>query len=259
MARLVLVFSFLVLSFGTANAQTLISTGNSGARTISVNGEAEVRVVPDQVIISLTAETRGGNLIDAQKQNDASIAKLIDYAVKSGVEKKHIQTDFASVEPSYQNCRYEDEMSGKCNPLQITYYKVRKGVQIRLNDLDGYEELINTALRVGITHIDNVQFITTELRKHRDEARKLAAIASKEKAQALAETLGVKLGKPININANQWTSFYRHGSGQRAGNMMMQNVIQNGPTGNGAGSDGSALALGQINITARVNVTYEIE
>ncbi|MGN7437303.1 MAG: SIMPL domain-containing protein [Alcanivorax sp.] len=257
MTRLFFVFSIFIFTAGSAFAQGV--TPIAPTRTISVNGEAEVRVVPDQVIISLTAETRGADLIDAQKQNDASIAKLIDYAAKSGVEKKHIQTDFASVEPSYQNCRYEDEMSGKCNPLQITYYNVRKGVQIRLNNLDGYEGLINTALRAGITHIDNVQFITTELRKHRDEARKLAAIASKEKAQALAETLGVKLGKPMNINANQWTSFYHHGSGQRAGNTMMQNTIQSAPAGNGAGSDGSALALGQINITAQVNVTYEIE
>lgn len=257
MTRLFFVFSIFIFTVGSAFAQGV--TPIAPTRTIAVNGEAEVRVVPDQVIISLTAETRGADLLEAQKQNDGSIAKLINYAGKSGIEKKHIQTDFASIQPTYRECRYDQEVSGKCNPLEITYYKVRKGVQIRLNNLDGYEALINTALRAGITHIDNVQFITTELRKHRDEARKLAAIASKEKAQALAETLGVKLGKPININANQWTTFYRHGSGQRAGNMMMQNVIQSAPAGNGGGSGGSALALGQINITARVNVTYEIE
>ena len=262
MKRLFFVFSLLLLGLSAQNivqAQALLNTPQVNAKRISVKGEAEVRVVPDQVIISLTAESRGSDLAAAKKKNDASVAALIKYAAKTiDVPEKYIQTDFTSVEPVYRRCDYDDELAGRCNPLQIIYYSVKKGIQIRLNELDKYEDLVTKALQLGITHVDNVQFITTELRKHRDKARELAAIASREKAQALVETLGMKLGKPVNINANQWTNFYRHGYGQRGQNSMMQNTIQSVPSG-GGGSSGDAMALGQINISAQVHVTYEME
>ncbi len=258
MTRFFFVFSLLLsgaLFSVTANAAPDV---NAPRRTISVTGEAEVRVVPDQVIISMTAESRGTALLETQKRNDQTIAALIAFAHKKmDVEEKYIQTDYTSVQPTYKNCRYDDEMSGKCSPLEITYYSVRKGIQIKLKTLDHYEALVSQALQLGITHVDNVQFTTTKLREHRDKARDMAAKASQEKAKALAETLGMELGKPITINANQYHTFYRHGAGGRGQNRMMQNAIQSAPSG--GGGDASALALGQINISAQVNVTYEME
>lgn len=260
MTRFFLTFLVLVFTGVEAHAQTaLLNTASVSPGRISVNGHAEVRVVPDQVIISMTAESRGSDLLATQKKNDASVAGLIQYATKKiDVPEKYIQTDFTSVEPVYRRCNYDDELEGRCNPLDIIYYKVRKGIQIRLNELDKYEDLVTQALQLGITHVDNVQFITTELRKHRDKARDMAAKASQEKASAMAEALGMTLGKPVNINANSWSNFYRHGYGQRGQNHMMQNTIQSVPSGGGA-SGGEAMALGQINITAQVNVTYAME
>ncbi|MBL4805336.1 MAG: SIMPL domain-containing protein [Alphaproteobacteria bacterium] len=232
----------------------------SSNRTISVTGEGEVRVVPDQVLISMVAETRGPELLDTQKQNDVSVKAVVDYATKTlDVEEKHVQTDFVNVEPVYRNCNYNDELAGKCNPLDIIYYKVRKGIQVRLNDLTQYEELITKSLQSGVTHIDDVQFITTELRKHRDKAREMAAQAAQEKAQAVAETLGVTVKKPMTINTESYSMFNWSGS-SRGGNprMMMQNAVQESG-GSGSEGEGGGLAIGQINVSATVRVTYEIE
>jgi hypothetical protein len=232
---------------------------NTVNRTISVRGEGEIRVVPDQVLISMTAESRGANLQETQKENDQSIKNLMDYASGPlGIEKKHLQTDYTSVEPVYQQCRYDDELSGKCSTLNVVYYAVRKGVQIRLDDPDQYENLITKALELGITHIDNIQFVTTELRKHRDRARELAAKASQEKAAAVAETLGVEVTKPLTINTESYSSFYWAGSSRRGQNQMTQNYIQQAPS-SASGGSGDSLALGQINISATVHVVYEIE
>lgn len=252
----VLPIALLVLS-SAAFAQTPLAL--AAGRSISVFGEAEVRVVPDQVLISMTAESRGPDLLATQKENDQAIKNLVEYATKTaGLESKYVQTDFTSIEPVYRRCDYDDELAGRCNPLEIVYYRVRKGVQIRLDDLDRYEDLITRSLQLGITSIDNIQFITTELRKHRDKARELAAQAAREKAQAIAETLGVKVVKPININVENYSSFYWHGYSRRGQGAMMQNVIQQAPSQPSGAGDG-ALALGQINISAIVRVTYKIE
>src|SRR5689334_250801 len=61
-------------------------------RTISVNGEAEVKVVPDQVQISLTAENRGRDLLETQAENDKAVKGLVEYATKTlGIEARHVQ------------------------------------------------------------------------------------------------------------------------------------------------------------------------
>ena len=245
-------FQIMILA-PTAQADT-----DKPLRSISVSGEAEVRVVPDQALISMTAENRNANLLEAKQANDKAVSSFMAYATqKLGVEKKHIQTDFVSIEPVYRQCNYDDEMSGRCNPLDIAYYSVRKGIQVRLGDLTQYEQLVTQALLHGVSRIDNVQFLTTQLRKHRDTARELAAKAAQEKATAIAGTLGMKVAKPLNVSENVHSIFHWSGSyGGRGNNRMMQNAIQSAP---GGGEGAESFALGQINITANVQASFELE
>jgi uncharacterized protein YggE len=244
---------------------TWAQTGNRADaqnRTISVSGEATVLVVPDQVQISMTAENRAADLMAAKEQNDQAVKALVEYATKTlGIEPRRVQTDFITVEPKYRQCNYDNEMSEKCDPLQIIYYTVRKGVQVSLKDVTQYEGLVTKAMSLGVNHIDNIAFTTTELRKYRDEARDMAAKASLEKAQALASALGTKVGKAITINTENYSSYYWHGSYDSQGggtNMLSQNVIQQAPEAPTEGDTGG-LAMGQIKVSATVNVTYQLE
>jgi uncharacterized protein len=249
----------MVFTWNGAWAQT--GRADAQNRTISVTGEATVRVVPDRVQISMTAENRATDLMAAKKQNDQAVKALVEYATKTlGIEPRQVQTDFITVEPKYRTCNDSDELSGKCDPLAITYYTVRKGVQISLDDVTEYESLVTKAMSLGVNHIDDVEFTTTEIRKHRDQAREVAAKAALEKAQALAAVLGMKVGKPIAINAENYSSFYWHGNynSRNSVGYMSQNVVQQAPAAAIHG-DTSGLAVGQINVSAQVNVTYELE
>lgn len=258
------VFSILFFQTYAANAQVTLENSSitPPTRTIGVSGNAEVRAVPDQVMIYMTAETRNKNLIEAKEENDKTISSLINFTSnKLEIEKKDIQTDNINIEPIYQRCDYHDELRGACNPLKIIYYRVSKGIQIRLNDVEKYDDIITAALNYGVTNIDNVQFITTELRKHRDQAREMAAKASLEKAQAIAKTLNMEIGKPITLTShNAYSYFGSNMNSHDRGTMQMQNVmIQNeSPTG-GPSEETGGLALGLIKITATVNATYEMK
>jgi len=105
-----------------------------------------------------------------------------------------------------------------------------------------------------------VDFRTTELRKHRDEARALAIKAAQEKAAALAGELGQTIGQPITISENQssWWSWYGSWWGYRWGGSATQNVVQNAG-GSGATLGDSALAPGQIAVNASVTVEFELK
>lgn len=255
MLALAAMLSLQMIAVPVAHANT-----DRPVRSIAVSGEAEVRVVPDQALISMTAENRNKSLVEAKAENDRAVSAFIAYATgKLGVDKKYVQTDFVNIEPVYRQCGYDDEMQGRCDPLEIAYYSVRKGIQVRLSDLAKYETLITGALSQGVSHIDNVQFLTTELRKHRDTARNMAAKAAQEKAAAIAGTLGMKIAKPINVSENVYSIFHWSGAyGARGGNsrMMMQNAVQAAP---GGGDGAESFALGQINITANVQASFELE
>ena len=88
----------------------------------------------------------------------------------------------------------------------------------------------------------------------------MAAKASLEKAEALASALGVKVGKAITINTENYSSYYWHGlyDSQRGNSYMSQNVIQQAPEASREGDTGG-LAMGQIKVSATVNVTYQLE
>lgn len=224
---------------------------STDSRLITVTGDAEVRVVPDEVVLTLGIETWSKDLHVAKDQNDQIVADILALASDYGIDSQHVQTDYVSIEPRYRNGYYEES--------DFIGYFVRKSVVITLRDLTKFEDLLTDALDAGVNYVQGIQFQTTELREHRDEARALAIQAAEEKANALAEELGQRVGAPHTIQEVQsgWLSGYNAWWGSRWGGAMTQNVIQelDGVAWAGEGS----LAPGQISVNARVSVTFELQ
>jgi len=239
----------LMLLVGTVASPPQPVLAATGEQTITTSGDADVNVVPDEVVLILGVETWDTDLSAAKNQNDARVKKVIALTQDFRIESKHVQTDQINVEP-----RYEDSYTKR----NFVGFFVRKSIVVTLKDLTKFEDLLTGVLGAGATHIYNVQYRTTELRKYRDQARALALQAAQEKAKAMAGALGQKAGKAITIReeySNWWSSYsWRWGGAQN----VSQNVTQN-VGGSGAPSDDSAIALGQITVNARVTVTFELE
>lgn len=228
--------------------------GNQSAsqdpRIITVTGDAEVRVVPDEVILTLGVETWDRDLDVAKSQNDERVKRVLALAQDYEIEPKHIQTDHISIEPRYHDNYEKRDFIG---------FFVRKTIVITLKDLSKFEDLLTSALGAGVNYVHGIQFRTTELRKYRDEARALAIKAAQEKAIALAEGLDQEVGEPRSIREDQsgWWSWYGAWWGSRWGGGMAQNVVQN--AGGGSFSTEGGTAPGQISVSARVTVSFELE
>jgi uncharacterized protein YggE len=110
-------------------------------------------------------------------------------------------------------------------------------------------------LKNGANQLMGFEYRTSELRKHRDEARKMAIKACREKADALAEELGCKVGAPRTINE---TSYGYYGNAYRWGgnNYMMQNSMQ--AAAGGGGDGGESMPLGQIGVHATLTVSFDL-
>jgi uncharacterized protein YggE len=231
------------------------ASGGPEERIISVSGEAEVRVVPDEVVITLGVETYDADLNAAKADNDTRVAAILAAARVRRIPDNLVRTDFMQLEPRYRS---------QTDAVVHKGYVVRKTIVITLRDVSAFDDVLTATVAAGATHIHGIDFRTRELRAHRDRARSLAVDAAREKAQAMAERLGARVGPPLTINEGRsgWSSGYGGGWGARFSNMS-SNVVQNVGGGESVGGGGESvgdgtISPGQISVRGSVTVTFEL-
>lgn len=219
-------------------------------RTVTVSGDAEVRVIPDQAQLWLAVETVDKSIAKAKAANDERVKKTLETLKKLGLPDKDVATDYLTVEARYDNGSYS--RSGEPDG-----YAVRKSVVVTLRDLKHFEETVQAVLTAGTNRIEGQEFRTSELRKHRDAARAMALKAAREKANAMAAELGAKAGKVRSIN--EYGGGYSYGWRGNRFSGMAQNVSQNvGGSGDDSSSE-QGFAPGLISVRTQVQVVFDLE
>ena len=261
MPRVLLAIGLMIIPMASANAEP----------QISVSGSAEIKVVPDEVDLKVAVQTRDKDLETAKANNDKRVAGALAFLKSHGVKDKDIQTDFITIQPVYDNNEGPvDPRTGlpyviKGDSMTPNFYLVQKAIGIKLTNVADFDTILTGLITNGVNVVGGVQFGTSELRKYKDQARTEAIKAAKEKADAMASALGVKVGKPDNITVNDWGGWsqwspngWGFGGG---GGGFGANAFQNGSQNAGGGSDenGPTFAVGQISVSASVNVTFLIQ
>ena len=212
----------------------------SSPRLITVTGEAEINVAPDEVLFDVTVQTINKDLRQAKSQTDERLKKLMDLTRKYKIAPLDVQTDYIKLEPIYR--------AGDQTRLFIGY-SVRKDLVFKLRDVTQAESLLSEVLESGITRINSIRFQTSQLRMYRDQARAQAIKAAQEKAVALTGAIGQTIGKAYSIEEDAPQRGY-----------AIQNSMAN--TTSTVDSDAvdteGTLSLGQIKINARVTVRFEL-
>src|ERR1700737_3237606 len=118
-------------------------------RIISVMGTAEIKVAPDEVMLTLGIESHDRDLAIAKASNDKSAQKLLSLARNTGIDAKNIQTSALSMGPEYS-----DEKIPK-----LLGYQVTQTITLTLKDLSKYEGLLTDALKAGVNRVDGINFV----------------------------------------------------------------------------------------------------
>lgn len=255
----------LVLVTGAADARLRLRSSDIPAPaqpssgTLSVSGNAQVLVVPDQVEVRLGVTTRATELADAKADSDRRMKGVLERLRALNLPNRDLQTDALHVSPEYKN--------ENGNPPRLVGYVVQRHLVLTLRDVSRFETVLQAAIEAGANEVMNIQFCSTELRKHRDQARQMAIRAAREKGELLTGELGMKLGRATQISevghdvAHSSYSYYSGGgywSSRGSAYGMMQNsfAVAEGPNPQPEASN-QAFAPGQIRISASVNVTFE--
>lgn len=204
---------------------------------ISVSGEGKVKVVPDQAFISVSVENKGSNATDVKKLNDETVEKVIQYLKKSKVPKEDVQTKRVSLNTNY-------DYDKKKNNFVAT-----QTIEILVKDLGIYDEVMAGLVDSGVNRINGVEFKSSKLAEHQSAARKLAMQEAKLKAQDYTSVLGQKVGKALNISDNSQVYYPQP--------VMYEMAASDKAMAGGAPRE--TVAIGEINITANVTVSFLLE
>ena len=210
---------------------------------ITVTGQAEVMAVPDEVVFNLNSTTIDKNLLTAQQKTDEVVRNVLELARKYQIPATQVQTGYITLQE-----RYSDEAATR-QPRVFIGYAVSKSIAIILRDVSKAESLLSEVFRTGITRINSVDFRTTQNRKLKDQARLLAVKAAQEKARAIAGEIGQSIGKAYTITEEELRPYAGYSS----------NTVDGFTSGGSFSDQPSPIALGQISITARVTVSFELK
>jgi uncharacterized protein YggE len=231
------IFAVLTLTALGAGAARAEKGGEPWPREIVVTGDADVKVVPDEVILTIAVETIDKDLLTAKQQNDDRVKKVLAVTQQFKIDPKNVQTDQITIEPRYKNYNQDNQ--------SFIGFNVRKSVVICVKDMKSFEPILLALIKAGTNRVDGVRFQTTELRKHRDHARLQAVKAAREKAQAMAAELGQKIGRAHSIVENGPPQVV-----QRSYNAL----VNEGGDASGEGG----FAPGQISVTASVTIHFDL-
>ena len=241
MTKLLFLFAFVLAMSVQALAQSTLPPP-----LITVSGQAEVRVPPDEVVFTLGIEAVDKDILAAKTRTDDSVKAVLAIARQNNVKPEDFQTSQISIQPKYNT---DDLEYGQRQTVKREFvgYQVSKTVAIILRDISRFDSLLLDVLKAGVTRLSNLEFRDSQIRKHKDQARAMAIRAAQEKANLLAREIGQTVGPAYSIT--------------EAGVIPYANVSQNrSDTYAGSSSDSeSAIAPGSISITAQVTVSFRLQ
>jgi uncharacterized protein YggE len=185
-------------SFGLVVAATLLAAP-ALAQTmpppaISVTGEANVSVAPDQAQIEGGVTSDAKTAREASDANNAAMGKVLLALKGAGIEEKDYQTSRLSLQPQFATPSKVSERGG------IVGFRASNRVTVKVRDVTKVANVIDVLVGAGANEIGGINFTVTQASKVLDEAREKAIADARRKAEIYAKAARVTLGEPISIS-----------------------------------------------------------
>lgn len=201
--------------------------------TVEVVGEGIVYATPDMVNISISIEKEGLDLKNLRQKNGEAVAQVLQLLSKE-LPMENFQTSYVSL--------YKDDYN------KLNKYRVVQNINIKLEDISKYDNLMNAIFDAGVNRIDGISFGVKNKEKLLQEARVAAIDDARKKALLYAVSLDQNIGKAIKIKEVN-SHFNDIQPVERMSKMSL---------GSPANGNDNTLAIGKIAIEAQVNVAFEL-
>ena len=204
---------------------------------IDVNGEAKIGADPEKVEVYLGAETTASTAKKSQQDNANIIQDIRDSFFWIGISSDDIET----TQYTLTVVKHWDKDTEK---YVITGYKTTHVIKIESTDINKAGDIIDKSVQSGANVVNNVVFSLTDekISEMRLEALRKAGLNAKEKAEAIADSLGVDI-KGL-YRASESYVYYRP-------------YVERGYEAVAGAEAVTEISPGQIEVSASLSVSYE--
>jgi uncharacterized protein len=227
---------FRVLLFVVFAMASPLSAQESNQGRITVSGEGSVATAPDMALISLGVTTEEKTAAAALAANNARMSAVLERLKAGGIAVRDLQTSGLSLQP-----RWDNRSTQLGERQRIVAYQVSNQITVRVRDLATLGSILDIAVSDGANTFHNLVFSVVEDGGLKDQARQLAVADARRKAELLAAAAGVALGRIVSLDEVE----------QGRGPVMMARMES-------MSADAVPVAEGEVAITARVNIVFEI-
>lgn len=238
-------FSVIQLEKTGITIQNTGSTAGGIQNSLSVSGEGKATTVPDVVNIQAGVSELGETTKEAQEKANEKLSAIIAILEENDVPERNAQTSNLSFYPEY-------EWKGD-DGRQLIGQRVRQTLTIKIPEIDENPERVTNILdalgTINGLELNSVNFDIEDKKELFSEAREKAFEKAHQKAKELAKFGDVTLGKPITISeANLSYNPMPYRNFAKTEMMAMDGV-----------GGGSALPAGELDVTATINVVFQIK
>ncbi|HLI65421.1 MAG TPA: SIMPL domain-containing protein [Caulobacteraceae bacterium] len=191
MKRRVLALAAIGLFASTTAFAQSAATSMFNATTLSLTADGQVKVDPDEAIVTVGVQTAAPTAAEAMRANAAQMTALIAALKGAGVADKDIQTSTLSLSAQYSYVQNE--------PPKLTGYQASNDVTVTVEELKRLGPAIDAATAAGANQVQGVAFSLKDPTAAQDQARLAAVKALGAKAALYEGALGYKLGRLVNL------------------------------------------------------------
>jgi len=180
-----------VLLLVTAGAPAAEPLGHQ----ITVKGEGKVAVPPDYVSLEMMVSADGQNVEALKAEVDAKTARLLAVAAKFQIGAADVKSDGMTVDKVYETDRNDNDV--------FKGHIVTRTLTLQLRKFSEYEALAHELIEAGADRLTGLTAGVDDEAKLHKPALAAAAQDARVKAQAIAESLGIRVGPPIEAGENR--------------------------------------------------------
>lgn len=227
-----------ILMLGLAAATPTLAQ-DMPERRVTVTGEGAVSAVPDLATITVGVNEQGATATDALRANTRAMQALFDVLDTAGIDGADRQTSGLNLQPVYD---HSTTRAGEAP--QIVGYEAANTLMIRVTKLDQLGDVLDSVTVAGANRISGISFGLSDSDALMQAARRAAVEDAMARAQLYVETAGADLGQVITISE----------AGGRTPSPMPEMAMMRM-----AADTAVPIAEGEVGLSVRVNVVFEIE
>jgi len=210
---------------------------------VSVYGTAEIKVVPNEMVWSLNVGTKDTALPAVAKKQVDAVKQVLDLLKELGIEEKKLQTSQMQFGENWKTVDRERVRDG---------YSASTSVSFTISDFDLYQKIWFGLAEIESVSIGGTSYTHSDRIRYQNESRQQALLAAREKAIAMAATLGSQIAEPLSIEEVSEPTIAPIRM-NRSNSSNFESAM------GGSYASGDMLALGTISVSTRVRVVFKLK